>query len=69
MGTASAVPLKLLGHPGPQRTILSEHKHVVRHKDAVGVPGRRYVQYANAVMMLGVGLIPQQVLGLQVLHA
>ena len=43
MGTASAVPLKLLGHPGPQRTILSEHKHVVRHKDAVGVPGQWYV--------------------------
>jgi hypothetical protein len=32
-----AVLVELLGESGSQRAVLTEHKHVVRHEDAVGV--------------------------------
>ena len=33
-----AILVELLGDSGSQRTVLSEHEHVLGHEDAVGVP-------------------------------
>ena len=49
-----AVLVELLGDSSSQRTVLSEHEHILGHEDAVGVPqqlfglqvlqARRYVE-------------------------